>query len=102
MTKILETIYHEDFDGELIKLKVCIEEYRKGGIAISLIDTETGEPCLTASTWVNGLQEGEVAIKNYSENQGILDNLILHGIVYKPHRSVQNGFVNIPICKLKI
>tara|TARA_Y100000592_G_scaffold63269_1_gene98667 strand:+ start:10677 stop:10985 length:309 start_codon:yes stop_codon:yes gene_type:complete len=102
MKRTLETIYHEDENGSLVQLKVYLEEYRKGGTSITLADIETGEPYATATVWVPGLEEDEVAIKNYSENQGILDNLILHGIVYKPHRSVQNGFVDIPICKLKV
>jgi hypothetical protein len=49
---------------------------------------------------LNGLDENEVAIKNYSENEGILDVLVAEGIVKSPHRYVNSGFVKIPICEL--
>jgi hypothetical protein len=76
-------------------------EYRNGGIAIQLIDAEDGTPFATATIWVEGLAENEVAIKNYSENLGMLTFLVTNGIVEQPHRQINNGFVNIPICKLK-
>lgn len=46
------------------------------------------------------LQENEIAIKDYSENDGVLNDLVKMGIVSEPVRFVQSGFVNIPICKL--
>ena len=101
MKRTLETIYHEDGNGSLVQLKVYLEEYRKGGTSITLADVETGEPYATATVWVPGLEEDEVAIKSYSENLGMLESLLLHGIVYTPHRYIYNGFVKIPICKLK-
>ena len=74
-------------------------EYQDGSKAIELIDQEDGSPVMVASVWVPGLEEGEVAIKHYSENEGILDVLIEEGIVTKPHRKVHSGFVTIPVCK---
>jgi hypothetical protein len=76
-------------------------EYRNGGIAIQLTDAEDGTPFATATIWVEGLTENEVAIKNYSENLGMLTFLVTNGIVEQPHRQINNGFVNIPVCKLK-
>jgi hypothetical protein len=42
----------------------------------------------------------EVAIRNHSENQGILDALVEAGIVKAPHRYVVSGYVRYPICIL--
>lgn len=62
---------------------------------------EDNEPFMTASVSVEAeLEADEVAIKNYSENEGILDELIKNGVVSKPHKVINSGFVTIPICKL--
>jgi len=46
------------------------------------------------------LGDDEIFIKNYSENKGILDDLIRLGIVSNPIGHVTSGFVEIPKCKL--
>ncbi len=76
-------------------------EYRQGGTAIQLHDAEDGSPFATATVWMEGLSEGEVAIKNYSENIGMLTFLVTNGIVEQPHREIHSGFVKIPVCRLK-
>lgn len=72
--------------------------YRDGHVAIQVWQGE--EPYATATVWVEGLQSGEVAIKDYSENTGMLERLLHDGIVRQPHRSVFSGFVRIPVCYL--
>jgi hypothetical protein len=42
------------------------------------------------------------AIKNYSENEGVLDVLIEHKVVSKPKRYVNLTHVSVPICELLI
>lgn len=74
--------------------------YYAGGTALVLTDEE-GMPFTTVTVWVPGLKSGEVAIKDYSENEGMLATMINHGIVHPPHRHVASGFVTIPVCKLK-
>ena len=39
-------------------------------------------------------------IKNYSENEGILDLLIGLGVIEPPHRRIASGFVMIDICNM--
>lgn len=72
----------------------------KDNFHITLESVEDGMPVATASTWTHGLESGEFAIKNYSENEGMLDCLLESGIVERPHRRVQSGFVELPIVKL--
>ena len=87
--------------GERYLLFIKKETYKEGGIRIQLYDSTDGTPYATATTNIQGdLESGEVAIKNWSENEGILDFLVEHKFIEKPHRFVKQGFVRIPICKL--
>jgi len=45
--------------------------------------------------------EGYVAIKNYSENEGMLQFLLENDIVEKPVTFVEENYVSFPICKIK-
>lgn len=74
--------------------------YTSGNVRIDLIDACDHCPYMSVTVNVDGLDENEVAIKNYSENEGILDVLVNEGIVKPPHRHVKSGFVLIPICEL--
>lgn len=48
------------------------------------------------------LEPGEYAIKNYSENTGMLEALLAKDLIELPHRYVQQGFVSFPIVRRKI
>jgi hypothetical protein len=98
----MKTINHKSPFGEF-ELSLQFAKYGNGQTAIKLIDVIDGMPFATATVCVedNLLKENEVAIKDYSENQGILDTLINAEIVEYPHAFIQSGFVKIPICKLK-
>lgn len=81
------------------KLELQFDQYINGQIAIQAF--QDGERYMTITCALDCcLLTGEVAIKNYSENEGILDDLIKEGIVAKPHRKIRSGFVEIPICRL--
>ena len=84
-------------------LNLFLEEYViDGSTSIQLVDSSTGEDYMTASVYIDGLSFREIAIKDYSENTGILAVLIAEGVVASPHRYVKQGFVNIPVCELLI
>lgn len=77
--------------------------YYNGRLAIVLVDNFTG--ALIARATLNlpddPLTDDEVAIKDYSENEGILDALVGAGIVEQPHRFLSSGFIgDIPVCKV--
>lgn len=74
--------------------------YPSGNVRIDLIDARDHCPYMSVTVNIEGLDENEVAIKNYSENEGILAVLVDEGIVKPPHRHVKSGFVLIPICEL--
>lgn len=43
-----------------------------------------------------------IFIKDYAENEGLLEALVASGIVSEPERFVTSGFVSIPECKVLI
>lgn len=78
--------------------------YSNNRIALQLIDEEDRSP--VAKCTVNlpdePLAEDEVAIKNWSENKGILEVLIDARIISPPHRTVKTGHCVADICYLLI
>lgn len=96
-------IKHKSPYGGEYELSLNFTKYKNGQTAIKLFDMTDGMPFATATVAVEDglLKEGEVAIKDYSENEGILDTLITAGIVDYPHAFIQSSFVKVPICKLK-
>lgn len=79
------------------------KQYINGGTALRLLDTLDGSLVAHATAYIETvLEDDEIVIKDYSENEGMLDTLILAGVVAKPHRTIKQGFVEFPICKLLI
>lgn len=77
-------------------------QYANGGtVSLQLVDAVDHCPYATCTVNLEGLEPDEVAIKNYSENEGMLTFLVGEDIVEPPHRVIPSGFVNIPVCRLK-
>ena len=78
--------------------------YSNGRIAIQLIDAK--DHSLVAVATVNlpdvELNPGEIIIKNYSENEGMLNVLYDAKIIGPVLRMVKTGFVECPIVQLLI
>ena len=97
----LKTIKFDDQELEIEFLK-----YHNDQIAIQLYDN--GEPYLTATVPINvpgtpnyNLDDRDVVIKNYSENEGILEALIANNIIEEPHAKLPCNFVTLYVAKLK-
>ncbi len=73
-------------------------------VALVLEDENDGEVVAHATVNLSKypLDDNEVLIKDYAENEGMLDCLIEHGIVEKPEYFIYSGFVQLPVCKLLI
>jgi hypothetical protein len=93
----MKTVVFENQILNIVQGKYCTTDYN----AFSLFNQDE-EPFMVASVNLpdEKLENDEIAIKNYSENKGILEALIEAKIVSEPLRFVQSGFVSIPICKL--
>lgn len=97
----MKKMTHIDNNGDIYNLSIFIGKYANGQTAIQLYDMEDGCPYAVASVAIDTeLSHNEVAIKDYSENEGILQTLIKNNIVETPHRFTSSGFVKIPICML--
>ena len=92
----LKTPYSE-YQVELAK-----GSYSNGRTAIELIDAEDGCPVMVATINVPDaeLAEGEIIIKNYSENEGVLEFLQENEIVGPVKRNIGTGFVSCPVVDL--
>jgi hypothetical protein len=92
---------------EKIKFKQwdCIIQYKKyknNRTAICLVDSITFEPIAIATTNIPEvpIKDNEVIIKDYSENEGILETLVNANIISKLGKNVKIGHVKCEICKL--
>ena len=83
---------------------LTFSKYLNDRTAIMLIDADDGSPVAIASVNLpeTAMDDDEIAIKDYSENDGILEILVENKIVSEPIRFVKSGYVEIPICKLLI
>tara|TARA_R110000822_G_scaffold46521_1_gene123670 strand:- start:1120 stop:1470 length:351 start_codon:yes stop_codon:yes gene_type:complete len=107
MTKTpdLKTIkFMTSYSGEVIELEVERAMYANGQNAILLY--EEGEPYMTATVAVDPAvasypidESQDVVIKNYSENEGILEALVEGGIIEKPHATIEINFVTLYVAK---
>jgi hypothetical protein len=83
---------------------VEISMYPSGNTAVTLNDVEDGFPVatVTINTKVELPSKRHIVIKNYSENEGILEALEEAGIVKRTGRFVAAGFSQCPIAELQI
>ena len=88
-----------NFMGE--ELTPIIGENVNGQTSIRLVDQD-GMPFMTASVAHDvNIADDEVIIKNYSENEGILEALIEAGIIEKPFCEIPVNFVTLYVAALK-
>jgi hypothetical protein len=76
--------------------------YPNGRRAIRLVDSRDDEEYAVATVNVitASLPPGHVAIKDYSENVGILEALVEAGVVTDTGVKVSTGFVSVPVVAL--
>ena len=76
--------------------------YGNGRTALQLVDAEDGSPIATATVNLadQPLGDGEVFIKDYAENTGMLASLERAGVVERTGEWVRSGFVEVPKCRL--
>jgi hypothetical protein len=86
------------FGGYICDIQV--ERYATRNQAVRLLDVEDGMPVAVATLNVDGLDLDEVAIKNYSENEGMYETLLENGIIHPKHRELSTGYVTVPVCRL--
>lgn len=86
-------------NGQTVNVVIC--NYQRPPNLAIVLERENGEGYAVASLNVDEhLDAGEVAIKDYSENEGMLNTLVSAGIVSEPVRWLLCGHVLVPICRL--
>ena len=86
------------FMGE--ELTPIISQYVNGQNAIRLVDQDS-HPFMTASVAHDvNIPDDCVIIKNYSENEGIMEALIEAGIIENPFCEIPTGFVTLYVAVL--
>jgi len=90
------------WDTKSIIVRVELGKYANGRTRINLIDDSDNEPYCTATTNLPDvlLLDNEVFIKDYSENEGVLDFLTTNNIVIATDKWATSGFVDVQVCTL--
>ena len=81
-----------------------LDHYASGGAtAIELIDAQTKEPIARATVniteWTPPGPEYTL-IKDWSENEGMIDCLLLHNVIALTGQVIRTGYVHAPIVKI--
>lgn len=80
--------------------KGVIKLYQGHNGSILWMESLQGEPIADFSKTVYGLSPDELAIKDYSENEGCYEQLVDKKVVLPAHRLHRQGFVTFQICRL--
>jgi hypothetical protein len=77
-------------------------QYRNGSTALSLRGLRNPAIAMTPSVNIVGVvtDKSHVLIKNWSENQGILESLIEAKVISEPLMQIPTGFVRADLCKV--
>jgi hypothetical protein len=93
--------------GRTFNVRLEKAEYNNSAICLQLLNDggdEDGLPFAVCTVYIphEQLDEDEVAVKDYSENEGMLQYLIKNKVVKLPHRYAKTGYVTVPICRILI
>jgi hypothetical protein len=91
-------------EGKSFPLLIYKGKYPEGGNTLLFVTTEDGEPFGKVTVNIPGvrLEDDEVLVKNYSENEPWIWSLFENGIISETGLSVPSGWTNIPICKILV
>jgi hypothetical protein len=80
---------------------VVKRQYDNGRVALQLVDEEGPVATATVNLPDAELGKNEVLVKNWSENQGMLDALVAARVVKPTGKTIRSGFVEVPVCELQ-
>ena len=83
-------------------VKILPKIYMNGRAALLMVDDPGGEPVatITINTPETQLQPGEIAVKNYSENEGMVEFLLSNKLAVDTGRVADGRYINAPIMKI--
>ncbi len=75
-------------------------KYGNGRVALVLHDDEVGRiTALSCNLPDTDLDDGEFVAKDYSENEGMIEDLIAQDVFVDTGKRVDSGHVTMPICR---
>jgi len=91
------------YSKDNVELYIEFHHYENGQIAMIAFQTGSDELWLDVTVAIpSPVFTGDVAIKGYGDQEGLVKDLIDAGIILPPWRDVQTEFVKIPIATLSI
>jgi len=92
-----EELVTVEFEGWTCFVK--LGQYENGRTSISLMDIDDGCPVARATSNIPHaeLEENETLIKDYSENEGMLNSLIETGLVKYTGKNIKSGWIELPV-----
>lgn len=76
-------------------------QYGNGNLALQVVSEEDGPICVCTVNPGERVDDGRIAIKDYSENEGMVDTLLEMGIIKgDPLYTIPSGWVQIPVYEL--
>ena len=90
------------WDTKETTVRIQLAKYSNGRTRINLVDDSDNEPYATATTNLPDvlLLDNEVFIKDYSENEGVLQFLSTNNIVVPTDKWATSGHVDVQVCTL--
>ena len=90
------------WDTKSTVVSIKLGKYANNRISINLIDVSDNQPYAVATTNLPDvlLLDNEVLVKDYSENEGVLEFLTTNNIVVPTDKWVTTGFVDVQVCVL--
>ena len=88
------------------RCRLYLASYSDGNTALSMYDTEDGSAIACVSLNLVPVEpellddRALIYLKDYSENEGMLDLLIDEGIVERPGRYRQSGYIEAPLVRI--
>jgi hypothetical protein len=94
-----KTVVHNGVECDVYK-----RAYANGRPALQLVERGTGEPYCAATVNLPDVAaaDGEVFVKDYAENHGVLAAMVLAGVVGPSRGEVPVGFVSAHRCPLLV
>ncbi len=89
--------------GEYDNCSLHFFKYINGQQGLAIQD-EYGHPLINVTKYLFGhlIGKNQILVKNYSENEDILDCLIEQGIIVATGMTVHSGYVDLHVCELLI
>lgn len=90
------------WDTKSTVVSIKLGKYANNRTSINLIDVNDNQPYAVATTNLPDvlLLDNEVLVKDYSENEGVLEFLTTNNIVVPTDKWVTSGFVDVQVCVL--